>query len=248
MENDRISFQLNESENEQMAFVMHEIHTSLNSITSKLHYLSHKDFSRREDQAEAREGILEASQCADTIRMFLDYLQLSTDPKAYFEGIKMRSIDLWTTFKKPNEYFKNIMRKKRLSYNVEKTDERIPNIEAYPIIHALANIMLDNAIKYAPCDSDIHCLFESTDEELIITMENEGPYLAEDEMKNIFKKGIRGKYAEKSEIRGHGYGMHFLKCIIDAHDGDIEIESNNEYTIDKIIFGEFRCKITIPVQ
>jgi K+-sensing histidine kinase KdpD len=248
MEKDGAFFDLNESENKQMEFVMHEIHTSLNSITSKLHYLSRKDFSRKEDQVAAKEGIIEASRCADTIRMFLDYLQLSANPKAYFEGIKMRSVDIWTTFKQPNEYFKSVMRKKRLSYKVEKIDERIPNIEAYPIIHAIVNILLDNAIKYAPCDSEIYCLFETNGDDLTITMENEGPYLAEEELKSIFQKGIRGKYAQESEIRGHGYGMHFLRCIIDAHDGEIELESNNEYTINEINYGGFRCKIAFPVN
>jgi signal transduction histidine kinase len=248
MENNEVHFGLNKSENEQMEFVMHEIHTSLNSITSKLHLLSKKDVSRREDQVFIKEGIVEASLCADTIRMFLDYLQLSANPLAYFDGIKMRSIDLWITFLKPNEYFKNIIRKKRLSYKIEKSESIIPNIEAYPIIHAMANIMLDNAIKYAPCDTEISCVFESMAEELTITMVNEGPYLAEEEIKSIFKKGIRGNYAKKSEVRGHGYGMHFLKCIIDAHGGEIEVESNNEYAMDNINYGEFICKITLPIK
>jgi len=247
MENNDFS-NLNENENKMIVFVMHEIHASLNSIVSKLSYLSKKDPSKREDQEIIKEGILDASCYADTIRMFLDYFQLSADPNAYFAGAKMKPQDLWRTFYYPNEYFKNFMRKKGIKHKVEKIDDRIPLIEAFPIIHAISNILWDNAIKYSPNGAEIFCTFEIEGDDLIITMENTGPYLDEEDLKNLFKKGFRGKNATKKDIRGHGYGMDFLKQIVDAHDGHIKIKSSNDSLLDGIPHGEFKCILSLPIE
>jgi signal transduction histidine kinase len=238
----------NEIINDQLSFVMHEIHTSLNSITQKLHFLSRKDLSRRDEQEIVKEGILDACNYADTIRMFLDYLQLSENPDNYFANATMRSVDLYRDFKNPNEYFKSVMKKKRIAYNIKKADEWIPDIEAFPIIHAISNIMIDNAVKYAPEDTEIRCIFEKNDNDIVITMENDGPYLPPDEVKQIFNKGIRGTNAMNANIRGHGYGMDFLERIIQAHDGIIEVQSQKNYSLGNISYGLFACTVTLPIS
>ncbi|MDR2563136.1 MAG: sensor histidine kinase, partial [Prevotellaceae bacterium] len=222
------------SVNEQLSFIMHEIHTSLNSITKTLHFLSRKDLSRRDEQEIVKAGILEACQYADTMRMFLDYWQLSANPADYFAGAKMRLEDLYRDFNNPNEYFKSVMKKKHLDYRLQKIDDRIPYVEAYPIVHAISNIMLDNAIKYAPADTQINCFFEVDGNDLVIRMENDGPYLTPNETGRIFEKGTRGVNAQKANVRGHGFGMVFLKQIVEAHDGTVEVQSENNYPYNGI--------------
>ncbi|MCC8146886.1 MAG: ATP-binding protein, partial [Bacteroidales bacterium] len=111
----------------------------------------------------------------------------------------------------------------------------------------ISNILLYNAIKYALNDSEIYCLFEKDGNDLILTIENDGPYITEEEIKDIFKKGVRGKNAEKT-ARGHGFGMDFLNSIVKAHDGSVQVESENNYVKEGIPYGIFRCIITLPIQ
>lgn len=246
MEMDNVRINLNEEEQDQLNMIMHEIYSSLNSITSSLQDISKKDLSIKEHQVAVHESILNISQYADTIKLYLDYWQISNGG-SYFNTVAMKLVNIWNTFNHPNEYFKWLMKKKNITYRVEKLDERIPNIEAYPIVHVIFNILMDNAIKYSPADNEIYCLFEVDGDDLSITLENYGPYLSDKEIDEIFLCGNRGKYAEQSGVRGHGYGMNFLKTIVDAHDGDIDIKSEKDFVINNIPYGRFQCRILLPI-
>lgn len=243
METNNVCLVLNEEENNQLSFIMHEIHSSLNSITSLLRKMQTLDSIN-----DLKEIALDASQNADTIRMFLEYWQISNND-SYFEGADMHPINIWRIFEKPNAYFMNLMRKKGLNYIVTK-DEDVPFIEAFPIINAIVNILLDNAIKYSPNGTDIRCHFESnkTLNEIVISVENCGPYLEEKELEDIYTCGARGSNAQSIGVRGHGYGLNFLFRIIDEHGGDIEIQSYNESVINGVPYGPYICKISLPIR
>ena len=243
MDKNNVCLILNENESNQLSFIMHEIHSSLNSITSLLRKISESDSIE-----EIKENSMEASLNADTIRMFLDYWQISNS-SSYFEGANMRPINIWRTFNMPNAYFKNLMRKKCINYTVNKEND-IPYIDGFPILNAIANILLDNAIKYSPDGNDIVCTFEANHRtnELYLTVENFGPYLKPEEIDNIYSCGSRGDHAQSIGVRGHGYGLNFLSHIIDAHGGEINITSQKDSILNGIPYGLYVCQIILPIQ
>ena len=57
---------------------------------------------------------------------------------------------------------------------------------------------------------------------------------------------MRGKNADLIEANGHGYGMNFLKLIVDAHDGEINISSSHDYSLNGIPYGKYVCTINLP--
>ena len=243
MDEKNVCLILNENESNQLSFIMHEIHSSLNSITSLLRKISESD-----SMEEIKENSMEASLNADTIRMFLDYWQISNN-SSYFDGANMRPINIWRMFNMPNAYFKSLMRKKSIHYTVNKEND-IPYIDGFPILNAIANILLDNAIKYSPEGNDIICNFEANHRtnELILSVENYGPYLKSEELEHIYSCGTRGDYARNIGVRGHGYGLNFLSQIIEAHGGEINITSHSDSIINGIPYGPYVCQIILPIQ
>lgn len=243
MEND---ISLNEEEGRQLKTIMHEIHTSLNSITSTLGDISRLDITKSDAQEQIKETILDVSNYADSIRMYLSYWQLSNDSN-YFENASKNPVDLWWLFNHPNAYFQNLMRKKNIKYKVDKLDDRIPTIDAFPILNAVVNVLLDNAVKYSPKSGEINCTFELTRFDLIFTIENDGPYLSEDEKETVIEYGARGRNAAKSGANGHGYGLTFLDEIIYNHGGELEIDTAySSSKVGDIPYGKFICKVTLP--
>lgn len=104
---------------------------------------------------------------------------------------------------------------------------------------------MDNAIKYSPDGDEIYCEFDDMSDTLVVTVENNGPYLTPDEIDRIYLCGMRGMNAGLVDANGHGYGMNFLKLIIEAHNGMIDVKSSHDYNLNGVPYGKFTCTITL---
>ncbi len=237
----------NSQEDRQLDFVKHEIHAARISINITLQTVNVRNHSTPAGRNEIKEQIANALQCSDDINNHLNYWQM-TNNADYFKNACMHPQNLWGRFYKPNSYFQGIIRSKNLRYSVKKIGVSIiQDYIGYGVINAIANIMLDNAIKYALEGSEILCEFEyDTAENLIISMENEGPYVAEEEIESLFACGIRGENASQTGTRGSGYGLNFLKTLVEAHGGQAVIETSYSGLVNGIKYGTFRLSVALP--
>lgn len=99
-------------------------------------------------------------------------------------------------------------------------------------------VVVENAIKYAPDNSEINVFVYETDLEIITTVESFGPRLSKSDYEHIFKRGFRGSNARQKNIQGSGIGLFLAKKIITSIDGNIGFEQEN---IDSTIFAKY-CK------
>jgi signal transduction histidine kinase len=88
-------------------------------------------------------------------------------------------------------------------------------------------ILLDNAIKYSPEESAISVATEKTDGFVAISVTDQGIGIAEKDLEHIFDRFYR---ADKSRSRegkknGYGLGLSIAQSIVEAHNGEIEVES-----------------------
>ena len=107
--------------------------------------------------------------------------------------------------------------------------------------HLLKNILvnlLSNAIKFSPENAAIHLRCELTQENLSITLQDEGIGISEEDQQHLFKRFFRGKNA--SNIQGTGLGLHIVKKYLELVGGTLEINS-------KINIGT-TFTLTIPVN
>jgi signal transduction histidine kinase len=83
--------------------------------------------------------------------------------------------------------------------------------------------LLGNAGKYAP-DSPITITLSVIDEQALITVADNGPGIAPEHVGNIFKRFYRVPNNNTS-VRGSGLGLYICRRIVQAHNGEIEVES-----------------------
>jgi two-component system phosphate regulon sensor histidine kinase PhoR len=99
-------------------------------------------------------------------------------------------------------------------------------IQADPV--HLTNViynLLDNAVKY--CSSIPHiCLTTRNDKNnLIIEISDNGIGIKRENIKLIFDKFYRVPTGNVHNVKGFGLGLYYVKLIIDAHQGKIDVRS-----------------------
>lgn len=80
--------------------------------------------------------------------------------------------------------------------------------------------LFHNSAKYSPAGSTIQVSARRQDnDQLIVTVTNEGPHVAEDHLERIFDKFYR--VTEPEKVSGTGLGLSICKGIVEAHGGKI---------------------------
>jgi len=89
---------------------------------------------------------------------------------------------------------------------------------------ALRNLV-DNALKYSPGQPAVWVDVERQNGCVAIRVRDRGPGIAESERKAIFRKFVRGSAAKVTNTKGSGVGLTMVRHIVNAHGGEIAVES-----------------------
>jgi len=96
-------------------------------------------------------------------------------------------------------------------------------------IHQVLSNLLTNAIKYTPINGLIEIKSKIEDNQIIISIRDNGIGFTEEEKTRIFKQfGKIERYGQGFDIisEGTGLGLYISKRIIELHDGKIWVESD----------------------
>ena len=85
--------------------------------------------------------------------------------------------------------------------------------------------LLDNAVKYSPDSRTVRVEMGSDGNRLAVHVRDRGMGIPASEQKEIFKKFVRGAGSKSANIRGTGIGLAVARHIVEAHDGEIRLES-----------------------
>jgi two-component system sensor histidine kinase CiaH len=87
-------------------------------------------------------------------------------------------------------------------------------------------ILLDNAIKYSSKNNSVDITSQTTDNEIVVSIKDEGEGINESDISHIFDRFYRAdKSRSKEKISGYGLGLSIAKKIIELHKGKIEVKS-----------------------
>ena len=90
------------------------------------------------------------------------------------------------------------------------------------LLHVWSNL-LGNAVKFSPVGGKITIHLQKVDGEIVFTIADEGPGIAESAQKHIFNKFYQGDSAHKE--KGNGLGLALAKRIVDINKGAIGVEN-----------------------
>jgi len=85
--------------------------------------------------------------------------------------------------------------------------------------------LVDNALKYSSSGQPVALEWGLESDRVAIRVRDHGAGIDPDERKRIFGKFVRGTAAASGNVKGSGVGLAMVRHIVDAHRGEIQLES-----------------------
>ena len=104
------------------------------------------------------------------------------------------------------------------------------------IIHNL----MDNANKYSPEKPEITLRTRNVRNGVEVTVEDKGMGMNREALKNIFDKFYRVHTGDLHDVKGFGLGLSYVKAIMTAHKGQIDVKSTLGKGSKFILFFPFK--------
>jgi two-component system phosphate regulon sensor histidine kinase PhoR len=92
------------------------------------------------------------------------------------------------------------------------------------LINVITNL-LDNANKYSPDTPWIRIGTQNTHNGIVISVEDRGKGISLEYQQHIFKKLYRVPTGNLYNVKGFGIGLYYVKTIVEAHGGHINLKS-----------------------
>src|SRR5438105_2742084 len=119
---------------------------------------------------------------------------------------------------------------KRLAGKNLRLELQVP--DDFPMVHAderrleeVVHNLLDNAVKYSPQNGRILIHARAPDQEIVLSVCDEGVGIAAGDLPRIFERFYRADRARSRELGGTGLGLSIVKHIAQLHGGRVEAES-----------------------
>jgi signal transduction histidine kinase len=137
----------------------------------------------------------------------------------------LNSIDIHQLILKIAESFQLLIKERN---GTVKLQLKALNHQAYADSMHIENIivnLLDNANKYSPEKPDITVSTFNRNDHIVVAIEDKGIGISAENQKHIFRKMFRVHTGNLHDIKGFGLGLYYVKQLVEAHNGTINLHS-----------------------
>lgn len=95
--------------------------------------------------------------------------------------------------------------------------------------------LISNALKYTPKGGNIGVSIERIDNNIRITVKDNGIGIPKEDLPNVFERFYRADKSRNRQTGGSGIGLTIVKAIVQAHNGSINIKSEVDVGTEVIV-------------
>jgi signal transduction histidine kinase len=214
---------LNEEKNQFLGMAAHDLRKPIGLV------IAYSDFLMEEAaQILNREqiGFLNAisSSCLFMKQLVDDFLDVSAIEAGKLE-LDLQTTAIDTVLAESLRLVNLAAAKKGIELQVN-VEENIPRItmDAHKIEQVITNLV-SNAIEHSDSADRVVINLSSNDESILFSVQDSGPGIAPEEIANLFKPFEKAGTKKTTGEKSTGLGMLISRKIIEAHGGEIRIES-----------------------
>jgi signal transduction histidine kinase/tetratricopeptide (TPR) repeat protein len=193
--------------------------TSIKALTERLLEGNVKDPKRMREYYS--EIFRDTENLSHLVGNFLDFSKMEEGKKQY--NIEETDFKLWLEQTVTDFFRRSIRRNYNINTNIN--EPLLPVKIDKNAMKLVVNNLLDNAVKFSPENSEIKVVLEKHGEKLLLKIKDDGIGISKNEQSSIFEKFYRGKDASQSSTTGTGLGLTIVKQIVEAHGGEVWVES-----------------------
>lgn len=197
--------------------ISHDIKTPLSAIKLYSKALSRNLYDSDEKRKEIAESI---SAKADEIENFVGQIIKASSEDFLNLEVKNSEYYLSDLINKISEYYTEKLSLLKIEFKIGEYNNCLLKGDIDRAVEVLQNV-IENAIKYGD-GGFINIVISEEEDCRIITVENSGCTLSENELPHIFDSFWRGSNAEKNS--GSGLGLYICRQLMTKMDGDIFAE------------------------
>jgi signal transduction histidine kinase len=220
--NVRRELRLSRLKSDFVANVSHELKTPLALIRLYAETLELGRVPGEERKGEYYRVIgKESLRLTQLINNILDFSRIEAGRRQY----RMVPSDIGAVVRDVVESYRFAIEKLGFSLRLEVGEELPPlSLDPEAISQALINL-LNNAIKYSPEQKAISVSVRREGERVLVSVSDSGIGIARTEHRRIFEKFYRVETSLVHTTKGSGLGLALVQHIVEAHGGEVELES-----------------------
>jgi len=219
-------------QSEFISSISHELRTPLTAITGWGETLIYTEGLDREAKRGIDIILKEARRLTKMVEEMLEFTRIEDGRFT----LSIEQIDISAELEDAIFAFREILHQDEISFDYHNNTYEIPLISGDPnrLKQVFFNIF-DNALKYGREGKRVEVYIGVVEEQIVITIRDYGPGVAQDELPNLKMKFYKGS---NSKERGSGIGLAVCEEIIKYHGGRLDLA--NAYG------GGFAVTITLP--
>ncbi|HEV3474854.1 MAG TPA: ATP-binding protein [Actinomycetota bacterium] len=218
---------------EFLAVVTHDLKAPLTSILGYVRLLLELGEAASVEQAQQFAEVIERQG-----RRMLDMIEQLVVASSLDEGAPVLSrepIDLGTVVGEQVKLLGGLLGSRHIDV---KIPSGLPTVygDRGAIEQIVANLM-DNAVKYSPEGTPIEVRVQPTDDEVLVSVSDQGPGIPGELLPHVFERFRRGDVASTGSV---GLGLFIVRSLTQGHGGRVWVENVNG--------GGTKVTFTLPLR
>ena len=214
---------------ESTSDLAHELRTPLTTLKGYLEAVE-------DGKLEADQEIIKEMQ-EETQRMtnLVEKLNEFADAQNKIFNLKKERLNLNSVIKKVVKQQRHSITAKNINLNLELAEDLYIKGDRDSLFQIFNNL-IENAVKYNIEKGTIEIKSQKHKNDLIISIKDSGLGISDKDLPYIFERFYRADKSRNSKNQGSGIGLAVVKELMEAHQGEIEVESDDDGTLFKLIF------------
>jgi two-component system sensor histidine kinase/response regulator len=158
-------------------------------------------------------------QITEMVNSLLDISRLESGKMP----INLQRVDLQVLVDEALSFSQILARDKKIKLNV--TGEKIFIWADRQLIRRVVTNLVHNALKYSRAETEISISYKCTDGLIHVEVADSGYGIHKEYQNKIFEKFTVARMYKKSNLHSTGLGLNFCKLVVEAHGGNINLES-----------------------
>lgn len=219
--------ELAEIKNDLISNITHEFKTPIATVSTAIEAI--ENFNVLDDKEKTQKYLsmssLQLKKLHQMVEKLLETATLDSE-NLILNKEQIDVIDLVSRIATKHE----LLTAKKISFS-SNVDSKVLNIDLFHFENAVSNL-IDNAIKYGgdTVEITINTVLNTTE----ISVADDGNGIEKSQQEKIFDKFYRVPKGNQHDVKGFGIGLYYAKKIIEKHEGEIQLVSNNSNTVFKI--------------